>query len=157
MECQKQSLVICGKLKMPTGGTDGSPPGSPVPGILQARILEWVGNFPRPGPLSSRCDLSPLLSAPRVGGCRRAEAVLHSCAHWVLLLWEAICLEVGWGASWRGHSMGSLGSEAECVSGMSSEGSSESLLWTHFSSFPSSVSTSSAFSLVLIAASFPSR
>ena len=22
--------------------TDGSPPGSPVPGILQARILEWV-------------------------------------------------------------------------------------------------------------------
>ena len=53
--------------------------------------------------------------------------------------------------------MGSLGSEAECVSEMSSEGSSESLLWTHFSSFPSSVSTSSAFSLVLIAASFPSR
>ena len=23
---------------------DGSPPGSPFPGILQARILEWVGN-----------------------------------------------------------------------------------------------------------------
>ena len=22
--------------------TDGSPPGSPVPGILQARTLEWV-------------------------------------------------------------------------------------------------------------------
>ena len=22
---------------------DGSPPGSPVPGILQARTLEWVG------------------------------------------------------------------------------------------------------------------
>ena len=22
--------------------TDGSPPGSPVPGILQARVLEWV-------------------------------------------------------------------------------------------------------------------
>ena len=22
---------------------DGGPPGSPVPGILQARILEWVG------------------------------------------------------------------------------------------------------------------
>ena len=22
--------------------TDGSPPGSPIPGILQARILEWV-------------------------------------------------------------------------------------------------------------------
>ena len=25
---------------------DGSPPGSPVPGILQARTLEWV--FPSP-------------------------------------------------------------------------------------------------------------
>ena len=24
---------------------DGSPPGSPVPGILQARTLEWVGHF----------------------------------------------------------------------------------------------------------------
>ena len=33
---------------------DGSPPGSPVPGILQARILEWVvflslGDIPNPG------------------------------------------------------------------------------------------------------------
>ena len=27
---------------------DGSPPGSPVPGILQARTLEWVG-FSRSG------------------------------------------------------------------------------------------------------------
>ena len=25
--------------------TDGSPPGFPVPGILQARTLEWVGNI----------------------------------------------------------------------------------------------------------------
>ena len=24
---------------------DGSPPGSPVPGILQARTLEWVSHF----------------------------------------------------------------------------------------------------------------
>ena len=28
-------LTLCGPI-------DGSPPGSPVPGILQARILEWV-------------------------------------------------------------------------------------------------------------------
>ena len=29
---------------------DSSPPGSPVPGILQARILEWVAiPFPSPG------------------------------------------------------------------------------------------------------------
>ena len=25
--------------------TDGNPPGSPVPGILQARTLEWVAIF----------------------------------------------------------------------------------------------------------------
>ena len=28
-------LTLCGPI-------DGSPPGSPVPGILQARTLEWV-------------------------------------------------------------------------------------------------------------------
>ena len=33
------SLQSCLTLCDPT---DGSPPGSPVPGILQARILEWV-------------------------------------------------------------------------------------------------------------------
>ena len=25
--------------------TDGSPPGSPIPGLLQARTLEWVAIF----------------------------------------------------------------------------------------------------------------
>ena len=34
-----ESLQSCPTLCNPT---DGSPPGSPVPGILQARILEWV-------------------------------------------------------------------------------------------------------------------
>ena len=34
-----KSLQSCPILCHPT---DGSPPGSPVPGILQARILEWV-------------------------------------------------------------------------------------------------------------------
>ena len=32
-------LQSCPTLRDPI---DGSPPGSPVPGILQARILEWV-------------------------------------------------------------------------------------------------------------------
>ena len=32
-------LQLCPTLCDPV---DGSPPGSPVPGILQARILEWV-------------------------------------------------------------------------------------------------------------------
>ena len=34
-----KSLQLCLTLRDPI---DGSPPGSPVPGILQARILEWV-------------------------------------------------------------------------------------------------------------------
>ena len=34
-----KSLQLCLTLCDPI---DGSPPGSPVPGILQARILEWV-------------------------------------------------------------------------------------------------------------------
>ena len=39
-----KSLQSCLTLCDPT---DGSPPGSPVPGILQARTLEWVP-FPSP-------------------------------------------------------------------------------------------------------------
>ena len=34
-----KSLQLCPTLCNPI---DGSPPGSPIPGILQARILEWV-------------------------------------------------------------------------------------------------------------------
>ena len=34
-----KSHQLCSTLCDPI---DGSPPGSPVPGILQARILEWV-------------------------------------------------------------------------------------------------------------------
>ena len=37
-----KSLQSCPTLCDPT---DGSPPGSPVPGILQARTLEWVCHF----------------------------------------------------------------------------------------------------------------
>ena len=45
-----ESLQSCPTLRDPI---DGSPPGSPVPGILQARILEWVGNVEVFGPNSS--------------------------------------------------------------------------------------------------------
>ena len=34
-----ESLQLCPTLCDPIGG---SPPGSPIPGILQARTLEWV-------------------------------------------------------------------------------------------------------------------
>ena len=39
MLCYAKSLQLCLILCDPI---DGSPPGSPVPGILQARTLEWV-------------------------------------------------------------------------------------------------------------------
>ena len=39
-----KSLQSCPTL---CGPRDGSPPGSPVPGILQARTLEWLP-FPSP-------------------------------------------------------------------------------------------------------------
>ena len=37
-----KSLQSCPTLCDPI---DGSPPGSPIPGILQARTLEWVANY----------------------------------------------------------------------------------------------------------------
>ena len=37
--CYAKSLQLCPTLCDPI---DGSPPGCPVPGILQARTLEWV-------------------------------------------------------------------------------------------------------------------
>ena len=43
-----KSLQSCPTLWDPIGG---SPPGSPIPGILQARILEWVAiSFPEMQP-----------------------------------------------------------------------------------------------------------
>ena len=39
MAAAAKSLQLCPNLCDPM---DGSPPGSPVPGILQARTLEWV-------------------------------------------------------------------------------------------------------------------
>ena len=39
MLCYAKSLQSCPTLCDPI---DGSPPGSPIPGILQARTLEWV-------------------------------------------------------------------------------------------------------------------
>ena len=39
MLCYAKSLQSCLTVCHPI---DGSPPGSPVPGILQARTLEWV-------------------------------------------------------------------------------------------------------------------
>ena len=38
----REVSVVCRKQEGLQAKQDGSPPGSPVPGILQARTLEWV-------------------------------------------------------------------------------------------------------------------
>ena len=43
--CAAKSLQSCPTLCDPI---EGSPPGSPVPGILQARTLDWVAIFDDP-------------------------------------------------------------------------------------------------------------
>ena len=49
-----KSLQSCPTLCNPI---DGSPPGSPVPGVLQARTLEWVA-IPSPGYTADRFKMS---------------------------------------------------------------------------------------------------
>ena len=77
---------------------DGSPPGSSVYGILQARILEWVavlfsrGIFPASGtePRSSALQADSSLTAP----CRFIQCPVLSggerktSCFWRLALWE---------------------------------------------------------------------
>ena len=55
-----KSLQLCLTLCDPI---DGSPPGFPVPGILQARTLEWVA-FPSPVHESEVAQLCPTLATP---------------------------------------------------------------------------------------------
>ena len=55
-----KSLQLCLTLCDPI---DGSPPGSPVPGILQARTLEWVA-FPSPMHESEVAQSCPTLGDP---------------------------------------------------------------------------------------------
>ena len=52
-----KSLQLCPTLCDPI---DGSPPGSPVPGIFQARVLEWVAiAFPIPSATQSNRPKEP--------------------------------------------------------------------------------------------------
>ena len=65
MLCYAKSLQSCPTLCDPI---DGSPPGSVIPGILQARILEWGAiSFSRAGKEKSESEVAqscPTLSDP---------------------------------------------------------------------------------------------
>ena len=84
-----KSLQLCPTLCDPI---DGSPPGSPVPGILQARTLEWVGiSFSNAMKVKSESEVTqscPTLSDPM--DC----SLPGSCVHGIL---QARVLE--WGTS----------------------------------------------------------
>ena len=85
MLCYAKSLQSCPTLCDPI---DGSPPGSPVPGILQARTLEWVA-FPfasgssqpriEPGSPALQADYLPteLSGKPQIGS-RSVSPTLQS-------------------------------------------------------------------------------
>ena len=71
-----KSLQSCLTLCNPI---DGGPPGSPVPGILQARILEWVAiSFPQ-------AMLSKSLIQFSVDGWSYVPSLLFS---WAKLWWR---------------------------------------------------------------------
>ena len=65
--CLEQSVKLLQLVQTLCNPMDCSPPGSTVPGILQARILEWVampssrGDLPDPG-IEPRSILSPPLA-----------------------------------------------------------------------------------------------
>ena len=78
----QQCLTLCDSI-------DGSPPGSPVPGILQARTLEWV---PFPSPMheseSEVAQSCPTLSDPM--DCSIPGSSAHGIFQARVLEWGAI-------------------------------------------------------------------
>ena len=79
MLCYAKSLQSCLTLCDPR---DGSPPGSPVPGILQARTLEWVAT-----PMHES-EVAPTLSDPM--DCSLTGSSIHGIFQARVLEWGAI-------------------------------------------------------------------
>ena len=72
-----KSLQSCPTLCDPT---DGSPPGSPVPGILQARTLEWVAiSFSRGSSNPGIEPRSPALQADALPSDHQGSLDLACC------------------------------------------------------------------------------
>ena len=84
-----KSLQSCPTLCNPI---DGSPPGSAVPGILQARTLEWVAiSFSNAGKVKSESEvahLCPTLSDPMDGSLPGSS--IHGIFQAGVLEWVAI-------------------------------------------------------------------
>ena len=84
-----KSLQSCPTLCNPI---DGSPPGSPIPGILQARTLEWVAiSFSNAWVVKSESEvaqLHPTLTDPM--GCSLPGSSIHGIFQARVLEWVAI-------------------------------------------------------------------
>ena len=89
MLCYAKSLQLCPTLCDPI---DGSPPGSIVPGILQARILEWVAiSFSSAWKEKSETEVAqscPTLSDPM--DCSPPGSSIHGIFQARVLEWGAI-------------------------------------------------------------------
>ena len=95
-----KSLESCPTLYDPI---DGSPPGPTVPGILQARTLEWLGK-----PLSSANNDTGCVLLSQTSGNKENYTEIHcfSCGHYLLfLIYQVTVSGMGvLGFFWRRHS-----------------------------------------------------
>ena len=91
--CYAKSLQSCPTLCDPI---DGSPPGSPVPGILQARTLEWVAiSFSNAWKVKSESEVAqscPTLSDPM--DCSLTGSSIHGIFQARVLEWGAIAFSL---------------------------------------------------------------
>ena len=93
MLCYAKSLQSCLTLCDPI---DSSPPGSPVPGILQARTLEWVAiSFSNAWKWKMKVKVKscPTLSDPM--DCSLPGSSIHGIFQARVLEWDAIAFSEG--------------------------------------------------------------
>ena len=89
-------LLLCPTLCDPI---DGSPPGSPVPGILQARTLEWVHVvLVVKNPPANAGDVRDMGSIPGLGRSPGGGKGNHSG----ILTWRIPMDRAAWGATVHG-------------------------------------------------------
>ena len=86
-----KSLQSCPTLCDPI---DGSPPGSPIPGILQARTLEWIAiSFSKAGKCKVKSEIEVAQSCPTLSDpmdCSLPGSPIHGIFQAGGLEWGAI-------------------------------------------------------------------
>ena len=88
-----KSLQLCPTLCNPI---DGSPPGSPIPGILQPRTLQWVA---LPSPMRESEVAQSYLTLSDPVDCSPPGSSIHGILQATVLEWGAIAFSDGCGSS----------------------------------------------------------